>query len=164
MTKKLSLAAVLSAVMLLFLYLVCVLPTGRIFIFCLATAPICILMLEAGTRFSICAYVAVSLLALVLLPNKNIALLYALFMGYYPILKCYIEKWNRLLGEWIIKLAVFVLAMIAGSFFCRVYGIPIGVMHWYSYLLLAAVCVVYDIALSYFIQFYRHRIEPYIKK
>lgn len=164
MTKKLSIAAILSAVMLLFLYLVCVMPTGRIFIFCLATAPICILMLEAGTRYSICSYIAVSLLAIVLLPNKNIALLYALFMGYYPIIKCYIEKWRNLLGEWAVKLAVFVFAIVAGSLFCKFYGIPIGVMRWYSYLILAAVCVVYDIALSYFIQFYRRRIEPYVKK
>ena len=53
-----------------------------------------------------------SLLSIFVTPNYEATLLFILFMGYYPILKYYLDqKKNRLL-VWAIKLAVFNVAIV----------------------------------------------------
>ena len=63
-------------------------------------------------NWAIATYCAVSLLSIFVTPNYEATLLFILFMGYYPILKYYLDqKKNRLL-VWAIKLAVFNVAIV----------------------------------------------------
>lgn len=71
-------------------------------------------VIELGRAWSCGVYAAAALLSLLLLPNKEAAVMYAAFFGYYPIVKAIFEGWNlpRLL-EYLLKFAVFNLSVVA---------------------------------------------------
>ncbi len=71
-----------------------------------------ILLEECGTKTSLCVYIGVSLLSLFLCPDKEGALLFVSFFGYYPILRVYIHKLKSKLLRIASKLLVFNIAMV----------------------------------------------------
>ncbi len=70
-------------------------------------------------------YCATTVLSLLLLTDKETALVYALFFGYYPLIKTIVEKLPKALS-WALKLAAFnascVLIGVLGVF---VFGVPV---------------------------------------
>ena len=71
-----------------------------------------VMIVEVDKNWAIATYCAVSLLSIFVTPNYEATLLFILFMGYFPILKYYLDqKKNRLL-VWAIKLAVFNVAIV----------------------------------------------------
>jgi hypothetical protein len=52
-------------------------------------ATVCV---ECGRKMALMAYVAVSLLGLVLVPDKEVALIYTVLLGYYPLVKPYLDR------------------------------------------------------------------------
>lgn len=69
----------------------------------------CFVLRLCGRRYAWTWYAAVSLLSLLLGPDKEAAAVYV-FMGYYPLIKSYFD---RLTFEWIFKIAYFNVAVIA---------------------------------------------------
>lgn len=47
---------------------------------------------ECGRRMALTAYLAVSMLGLLFLPDKEVALVFALLLGYYPLVKPRLER------------------------------------------------------------------------
>ena len=82
---------------------------------CPILAMLCILPVleEYGAKTALLFYAAVSLLALLLCPDKEIALLYT-FLGWYPVLRPQLDRAvrNRLLNA-ALKLALFALCISA---------------------------------------------------
>lgn len=72
-----------------------------------------IMIVEVNAAWAFMTYVAVSLLAVLITPNLQVSLLFIMFMGYYPILKFYLDKMKARLAANIIKLAVFNIAVIS---------------------------------------------------
>ena len=77
---------------------------------------ICCLILQlvrktCGNRITWAWYGAVSVLSLLMAPDKEAAAIFV-FLGYYPIVKGNIESIRRPLIEWVIKLAVFNATMV----------------------------------------------------
>ena len=113
-------------------------------------------------------WLVTSLLALLLLPVKAPALIYALFAGFYPILKEKLEKLSRILS-WVLKLTVFHLSMLALALLMKLVfhtEIELGTYAWMPFLIypLALVCfVVYDLALTRLITFYLFRLRKHFK-
>lgn len=71
-------------------------------------------VVEMGDLSSVWIYAAASLLSFILSGNKEPALLYALFFGYFPILRDVLQKKiNIRVLRWLIKFAVFNLSMLA---------------------------------------------------
>lgn len=71
---------------------------------------------ECGTKIGLSAYAGVSALLLILSPEKESALMFAFFFGYYPIMSVYINRLKSKTLQWIIKLSVFNLSMVAAYF------------------------------------------------
>ena len=72
--------------------------------------------MECSDKTALICYAASSLLGLILLPNKEAVMLFALFFGYYPLLKQYLAR--KLQGRFrslqtVIKYAVFNTAMVS---------------------------------------------------
>ena len=107
-----------------------------------------------------------AVLAVILVPVKTTALLYALFFGYYPILKEKFEKLN-LVTSWICKEAVFnvaMVAMLASMKFLLLEYTDIPFMLWVIVIALCEVVfVVYDFALSRLISLYVYRLRKRFK-
>lgn len=109
-------------------------------------------------------WLSTSVLSLILLPIKTPAVFYAMFFGFYPILKEKLERLPQILS-WILKLVIFhaCLALIWGVF--KLF-LPVALEEmgggWMlaSLYALALVCfVLYDIALTRLITFYIFRLR-----
>jgi hypothetical protein len=165
-TRKLAFSAIISALSLIFLYLSSIVPTGQIALFCLSTALFCVVVLECGSGYALLSAVVTGMLGFIFLPNKLLLLPYALFFGYYPVLKLYIERLGHLFLEWMIKLSAFIVTML-GTFLLMRLMMELSLEHSMPVYLIAligiAVFAVYDIALSLFIGIYREKIAKYLK-
>ena len=85
-------------------------------------------IIELDKKWASGIFVAVSILSLMLLPNKEAAVFYACFFGNYPILKAIIEKRNmpRAL-EYIIKIALFNVSVLVAAFvMLKLFGMPLA--------------------------------------
>lgn len=162
-TRKLTLAALLGALQLVLLLLSAVLPSGRLAFAALAGVLGAGILLECGLKHTILAYIAVSLLGLLLLPQKGMAALFALFFGYYPMVKSGAERLDRRWKEWLVKLGVFNLAFAAAYALLRL-GFLSGVELpglWLGFLWLGAnaVFVLFDLGFTALIAFYLQRVH-----
>ena len=82
-------------------------------------------VIEYGYRPALLCYIAVAVLSLVLVPNKEAAALFAGFFGYYPIVKGKLEHLKRRLLEWLLKFVVFNAAILV-SYAAAIYLLGAG--------------------------------------
>ncbi len=121
---------------------------------------------ETGGVYPFLVWAASSVLSLVLLPDKQLFLEYALFGGIYPILKLYFEKIPSRVLEWCAKLAY------AAASFTAVWALSKFVLHLpdesrtLTYVLTAlylVAMIIYDFALTAAVTAYRLRLRPKLK-
>ena len=123
---------------------------------------------EYGASAPWMIYGAVSVLSLVLLPNKTPALFFALFFGFYPILKEKIEKLNALVA-WILKEILFNLSLFAiVAVLTFVFGVQDILLSERMMLIITiALCelvfVLYDILLKKIVVFYKLKIRKRLR-
>lgn len=109
-------------------------------------------------------WLSTSVLALILLPIKTPAVFYALFFGFYPILKEKLERLSRIVA-WILKLVIFhaCIGLIFGVFKLFVPAaledVGGGWMLALLYAMGLACFILYDIALTRLITFYIFRLR-----
>lgn len=109
-TKKLTLCAIFTALGVVMLYLGCFFQTIDMSICAIASLIIVIVTLEFGVKTALAVYIATAALALFLLPSKYIATLYAVFIGYYPLIKNVFERLPKALS-WFLKILVTNIAL-----------------------------------------------------
>lgn len=68
---------------------------------------------EYGAKYALLLYLATALLAVMLVPDKELALFYALVLGYYPPLKKVLDRLHPALLRWAVKLLFFNVATVA---------------------------------------------------
>ncbi len=126
----------------------------------LAGALLVITYLELGVKNAFTVYFTVSVLSF-LICEKEAALCYILFFGYYPLIKAYIERINQKILQWIIKIALFTVSFaLVLTLATFVLGIPFDTMGYGVYYIiglfvgLEVMFVLYDIALTRVITFY----------
>lgn len=169
-TKKVvfcGLMAALATVIMLvayFPYLTYAIPA-------IASLAIMVSLIEIGVKWSFMTYLA-SVLPIFLLCENEAKLLYIVFFGFYPMLKVIIEKINNKTFEWIIKLLVFNLVVIATYFILSsVVGVRIDEISFvggYTVALLLLlgniVFVLYDICIERMAALYMVRLHNTVKK
>jgi len=139
------------------LYLGCFFQTIDMSICAIASLVIVIVTLEFGAKTAFMVYLATSALSLLLLPAKYIATLYAVFIGYYPLLKNLFERLPRALS-WFLKILVTNVALavmfLLGAYVFKIddkMTLPIVILT----VILANVCIVlFDILLDKLIILY----------
>lgn len=164
-TKKLTVSAILSALCVLLLYLGSVMPSlGISFVAAAALLP-AVSVIHCGCFWAAGVYVAAGILALLLLPDKSCAVWFLMVFGHYGILKSRIERLNKPMAEWALKLAVFGVCICGIYFLFRTAFVGMLPKYGAGILFAAlAVCfVLYDIAFSALISFYGRRIKPHIQ-
>ena len=72
-----------------------------------------IMIVETSASWAFLTYVSVSLLSLMITPNLQVSLLFVMLIGYYPILKYYLDKLKARPIAVLIKFAVFNAAVIS---------------------------------------------------
>ena len=82
-------------------------------------------IIELNKKWAFGIYAAVSILSLLLVPNKEASILYAAFFGYYPLLKAFAESKLPKVAEYILKFAVFNISMLLSYWaLIKVLGMP----------------------------------------
>jgi len=155
-TQYLTASAVSVALGVLLLALGSLLQVLDITMAAVASLLVVFAVIEMGGKYPYMVYAATALLSL-LLPIKTPALFYALFAGYYPILKAAVEKHLSNALGWVVKLAVFGVCLAAALFVGIKFFMPdlvIDTYFWWAVALATPVFVVYDIALSRLITLY----------
>lgn len=130
------------------------------------------LVIDVSRRYAAIAYAAVSLLSMMVVPNKEVALLYTLFFGFYPILKSVFESLKSKFLCQLFKLLVFNISMIAEYFISiYIFGLPIdgfvfnGVNIALVILFLGNfVFLLYDIVVTRMVVLYVNVIKKHISK
>lgn len=106
-TQKIALCGIFGALALLVMLGGNLIPLA-VYI-CPALAGLLILPVahETDRRTGLLFYAGIALLALFLLPDKEPAVLFIAFLGYYPLLKYALEKIRPAFFCWFLKLALF---------------------------------------------------------
>lgn len=163
--KKLTLSAILAALCVIALYLGSMLRQVQISLVAVAALFPAVSVIHCGYAWAAAVYAVSGTLAALLLPDKACAVWFLLVFGHYGICKSLIERLDKPVLEWVLKLAVFGVCISLIYFLFRAFFV--GVLPAYSdWLLLAGllVCfVLYDIAFSALISFYCRRIQPHVK-
>ena len=132
---------------------------------------IMIVLFEVGRGYALGGFVCSALLNF-LTGDIVSSILFVLFFGYYPILKAVYDKRQNKILQWSLKTVSFTAAAVIGFFaFKIIIGLEIGDLYiWGKHtvvlilVVLYAVFVLYDIALSQAAGFYFSRIRPKISK
>lgn len=158
-----ALGGVMAAGSLVVLWLACVAPSGRIGLTAAAGLFPMAATLYAGRTAGYLCWAASSLLGLFMLPDKGVALLFAAFLGLYPVVKGRIETLDRRTVEWGLKLCWFELTLTLFWFVFQELFLP-NAPEWLAgsalllYILGSLVFVCYDVGLSQLITLLRTRL------
>lgn len=173
MTRKFTVASIMSALAVVCLFGSAYLPTGRIALLAITSMCVLVTVAECGVKFAWLQYTATSLLALLLIPFKFQVLLFVTLLGYYPVLKLHIESIKNLWLEWVVKILFFntllIMMYLAFKFFLLQY-VTFGAVFdivvsniWLVILISEIVFVVYDYLLSFFAHYYNEIISKRLK-
>lgn len=164
--KRIVVAGVLVALSVIILYLGCAIEVLDLTMSAIVSLLVVIIVIEMGHNYAWLTYVATAILSLVLLPQKTPAIFYACFMGFYPIVKSYIEKIRSALVRWIIKIVIGNAAIALMFLFMSIFvpeEFAMLEMIIILYILALAAFITYDIALTRLITVYFIKIRERIK-
>lgn len=133
-----------------------------------------ILVIELDIKWALLGYIASSLLAILVVPDKEAVFVYVFFLGLYPILKSKFESMKSTVISYLLKIAFFNITIIT-CYTILFYLLQISAIieefgafstYMFIMLLLAAnvTFIVYDIALTQVIKMYIHRVRNKIMK
>ena len=106
-SQKIALCGMLGALSVVLLLLGSALQIGTYAAPMLAAFLLIPVLEEYGTRYALTLYVCVAILAVLFVPETELALFYVLVMGYYPVLRVKLNGVKSTLLRWVLKFAVF---------------------------------------------------------
>lgn len=165
-TVSAMMAALATAFMLLsyFPYLFYAIPA-------IAGLFIMVVLIEVDFRWALMSYI-VSAILVFMFAEPESRFLYVFFFGYYPIVKALLEKLNKPVIEWVVKVIVFNAAVLSVYLiFAKFFDFSIddfGELGKYGAFILLflgnVVFVLYDITISRTAMVYMKILHPKIKK
>ena len=165
--RKISLTGILSAFIVIVLFLESIAPTGRLGFYVLAGFILSVIIMEAGAKWAWASYVVTCAAGFLVVPEKLNLLPYVLFFGIYTILKYHIESLRKTWLEILLKFAAFNLFLwptwsIMKTFLPQ--SLTSGTMMIVTGIVSQVVFVLYDILFTAWIRFYFEKIAPIIRK
>lgn len=161
--------AALGTVLMLFQGLI---PVASIAMPALAGCFLIPVVAEIGVPWGFGCYGVTAVLVMLLAPDREAALIYLLFFGYYPVLFAVLGRIRQKTAQYVVKLLIFNCAAIAESLLALyLLGVPLETISFLGrftplVLLLMAnvVFVLYDFALAGLIATYFQRMHPKVGK
>lgn len=169
-TKSIALCAMMAALCVVILLLGSIITVLDLSCAAAASLVIIFCVIELGGAYPWLVWAVVSVISLLILPDKFGALVFFAFAGHYPVLKRYIERLPRI-AQWAAKLILFNTVLTLIIWVSKtVLGLAESEMN-YTPLVYGAsnlTFILYDIALTRLITFYifklRHRFKFITKK
>ena len=169
-TKKVTLSAVMAALAAV-LMLVSYFPYLTYAVPAVAGLCVMVIVIEINCKWALLSYFTASFFTFLFAETESM-LMFICFFGFYPILKCLIEKIKNYVLEWILKLLSFNICIVGVYFILsKVFMISLDDLGEFAkygevILLLLAnfVFVFYDIAVSRVSWFYIDKFHKSISK
>jgi hypothetical protein len=163
-SRQIALGGIFSALCMILMFMTGMVPFSSYAFPAIAGAMLTVVVTESGTKFALLAYASISVLSILVVPDRDATLTFVAFFGYYPIVK---EKLEQLPARWLeisAKLALFNTAVFGGyAAAIRLFGMAelmegMGELAQYSLLVFVVVFnitfLVYDLALTRYIMIY----------
>ena len=115
-SMKVSLGGVVAALSLVLMFLTSVIPFGTYAFPTFAGILLVLLVINLGYRWAFAVYFITAILSFLLLSDKEAALYYTAFLGFYPIVKSLIERIPSKIVQYIVKFALFNVCIIAAFY------------------------------------------------
>ncbi len=123
-------------------------------------------VIEYGGSYPWLIYAVTSVIALIISPYKEGALMYVLFFGYYPIIKEKLERLKPFLS-WVLKEVIFNIVLTVMLIGSKLLLAAYAEEPWYMYLAAAVLAEIafplYDIALTRMITLYIRKLRTKFK-
>ena len=169
-TGKITLCAIMSALAVVIM-LVSYFPYLTYAIPAIAGLCVMVVLIETDYKWALFCYITSSVLVF-LFAELESKFMYVFFFGFYPILKALIEKINKQIVEWVIKIAAFNASVLTVyGVFSKIFALSLddfGDFKKYGVIILLSVAnivfVVYDIAVSRMSALYIHMLHPKINR
>ena len=176
-TSKTAMGAMIAALSLALMLSTAILPFMTYAVPMIAGALIVSIVIECDKIWAFFVYLTVSILSLLIIPDKSAALAYTLYFGYYPILKSFLESKTSRITEQTVKY-IHINVVVIASYYALLYFFGFdtdGVEFiapfldkWYVCVVLVAVASLflklYDTALTKGIIIYNRNIRKKFKK
>lgn len=162
-----AMGGMVTALSLILLVAAGIVPTMEFVFTAIAGILLIVAVLDLQMKWAWGIFVAVTLLGLLLCPDKSVVIFYLFFFGHYPLVKNYIERLHSRVLQWVLKLPLFNICLIlAYLVVAKLFGVSDAAMR-YGYLITLALAnvafVLYDIALSRLIVTYVLRLRKYMR-
>lgn len=171
-TSKIALSAVFSALSVALMALISVIPSLELALPAIAGLFVAVIVIEIDRKWALGVWTAVSVLSLMIVPNKEVAIVYTVFFGYYPVLKSVLESKLPRAAEYAVKILTFTVVMSVSYYLMvKFMGIDLDMPEilgkWGIPLLLLVAIItflLYDYALSKLITFYRISLSKKLRR
>ena len=153
-TKRLALAAVMSALGVAIMYLGCLFEILDLSTAAVASMCVLLVLVETGAKYAWLAYAVTGIISLIILPIKTAGIIFVGFFGFYPMAKAFFEKkfrgWRCLVLK-ILLLNVSTALMLLAVRYVMTEALWFEIM---TLVLANIVFVVYDYALTQLLRAY----------
>ncbi|MGM9622125.1 MAG: hypothetical protein ACI3X2_02225 [Butyricicoccus porcorum] len=162
-TKTLTFCAMMTALGILFLMMGSMMPGMWVAFTAIAGVVAALTVVQGNLAYGLLTVIATALLSALIVPAKEIALLYAAFFGPYTLVKNLIERLHNLPLEWVLKLLFCgIVSALLFLFADSVLAMVPAVLASHIWLFLPAVLFVfaaYDIVFSKLIVYLFQRLH-----
>lgn len=171
-SMKTALGGMVAALSLALMLIVSVIPSMTYALPALAGAFLIVVVLEVDKKWAFGVYCAVAILSMLLVPVKEVALLYTLWFGYYPILKALLEARLPAWLSWTLKIILFdAMMLLSGYLSIRLFGVQIDELDrfgiWAIPILLGigtVTFILYDYVLTQLISLYLNKWQKHFHR
>ena len=113
---KVAMGGVVAALSLVLMFLSSVIPFGTFAFPTIAGILLILLVINLGYGYAAAVYFVTAVLSFLLVTDKEAVLYYAAFLGFYPIVKSLIERIPSKVVQYIVKIALFNVCIIAAFY------------------------------------------------
>lgn len=172
-SSKTALGGIVAALSVTMMFLTAVIPVLTYALPAAAGVLLVIVVIEIDKKWAFGVYAATGILSLLVLPDKEAAMMYVFFFGHYPIVKALLEvHLHKRIPLWIFKFLIFNASVVAAYLIIiYVFQLPMDDMEefgkWGVWILLGmgnVVFLIYDIALSRLVTLYLLRWQKAFRK
>ncbi len=172
--SSVAFGGIISALAVLMMFFTGIFPFATYALPALSGLLLVVIVIDHGLKWAWCVYAAISVLVILITPDREAAAMFVLFFGYYPILKSILERTRHRVLEYVIKFIIFNVAMVVSYLLIiHVLGIPdileeFGELGKYGVWIMLGlgniVFILYDITISRLIYLYTGWLKPKLFK
>lgn len=139
---------IITGLSIVFLYLASAVPGVKLTLIALSSIILGLVHKKQGIKLVIYIYIAVSLLAFLIIPLKTVVILYVFMFGLYPIIKFTSEKLDNRKVIWLIKI-IFANISLTLIFIIAKYILAINIPFIFLiYIVYNIIFIAYDIVFT----------------